>query len=301
MVLYYIFPPDKIGCRKEFSILMNPIIIYLITLLISFFVFIVIMVAPGRYTKKMAAPFRGRYFAHRGLHTKDKSIPENSMRAFEEACKAGYGMEMDVQLTKDRQVVVFHDDDLERVCGVEGLVSDYTYEELQEFRLEGTEERIPLFKDVLDCIAGREPIIVELKSDKMRFVLCQEVMYLLAPYTGDYCLESFDPAIVKWVKKNMPGVLRGQLSAQPDFFSKVSGIGKIFISNCMFGLMNRPHFIAYRVGPKPFTIKLTKLLGAMHICWTSRPEDMGGTPEIDAANNDSVIFEFYTPPTHIEK
>ena len=279
---------------------MPGIIIYIITLIICFLVFLAIMVAPGRYTKDMAAPFKGRYFAHRGLHTKDKSVPENSLAAFDAACEAGYGMELDVQLSKDQQVVVFHDDTLDRVCGVEGRVSEYTYEELQKIPLEGTDETIPLLQDVLDLIDGRQPIIVELKSDENRYKLCSAVMYILASYTGDYCLESFDPAIVRWIKKNMPGVFRGQLSSQPDFFTGVSGIVKLFMSNCLFGLLNRPHFIAYRVGPKPFTIKLTKLLGATHICWTSRPEDMGGTPKEDAEKNDSVIFEFYEPPTHIQ-
>ena len=278
---------------------MAGILIYIVTLIICFIVFLAIMVAPGRCTKEMAEPFKGRYFAHRGLHTKDKSVPENSLAAFDAACEAGYGMELDVQLSKDGQVVVFHDDTLERVCGVEGRVSEYTYEELMNIPLEGTDETIPLLQDVLEVIDGRQPIIVELKSDENRYKLCSAVMYILASYTGDYCLESFDPAIVRWIKKNMPGVLRGQLSSQPDFFSSVSGIVKVFLSNCLFGLLNRPHFIAYRVGPKPFPVKLTKLLGAVHICWTSRPEDMGGNPKQDAADNDSVIFEFYEPPTHM--
>ena len=82
------------------------------------------LLAPGRATKGQKAPFRGRNFAHRGLHSRDKSVPENSLKAFELASAAGYGMELDVQLTRDGQVVVFHDDTLKRVCGVEGTVWD---------------------------------------------------------------------------------------------------------------------------------------------------------------------------------
>ena len=81
-----------------------------------------ILLAPGRATKRQKAPFMGMNFAHRGLHSRDKSIPENSLEAFDLASRAGYGMELDVQLSKDGQVVVFHDDTLERVCGVNARV-----------------------------------------------------------------------------------------------------------------------------------------------------------------------------------
>ena len=93
--------------------------------------FPVFLVAPGRATKGQKAPFYGRNFAHRGLHSRDRKVPENSLKAFELASAAGYGMELDVQLTRDGQVVVFHDDTLGRVCGVEGRVDDYTFAELQ--------------------------------------------------------------------------------------------------------------------------------------------------------------------------
>ena len=104
-----------------------------------------ILLAPGRATKRQKAPFMGMNFAHRGLHNRDKSVPENSLEAFELAAQAGYGMELDVQLSKDGQVVVFHDDTLERVCGVNARVDELSYEELKKLRLCGTEHTIPLF------------------------------------------------------------------------------------------------------------------------------------------------------------
>ena len=106
-------------------------------------------------------PFLGVYYAHRGLHDNGGDAPENSMRAFEKAVEAGYGIELDVQLSKDRVPVVFHDFTLERVCGIKGKVYDYTYEELQEFRLCRSEERIPRFEDFLEMVGGRVPLIVE--------------------------------------------------------------------------------------------------------------------------------------------
>ena len=75
------------------------------------------LVAPGKIRKKQRSPFQNRNFAHRGLHKRDKSVPENSLAAFERAASYGYGIELDVQLSKDGQVVVFHDDTLNRVCG----------------------------------------------------------------------------------------------------------------------------------------------------------------------------------------
>lgn len=102
-------------------------------------------------------------FAHRGFFTPDQRIPENSMPAFLAAAENGYGIEMDIQLTKDNQVVVFHDHTLTRMCGIDLPVRELTYEELQKFPLAGTQERIPLFKDVLKAVHGRVPLLVEIK------------------------------------------------------------------------------------------------------------------------------------------
>ena len=118
---------------------------------------ILFLVQPGRVSPQQEKPFRGRCYAHRGLYQKDQSIPENSLAAFAAAAEAGYGMELDVQLSKDGAVVVFHDDTLNRVTGIKGRVDEYTLEQLQKMPLCGTEHTMPLFKDVLACVAGRTP------------------------------------------------------------------------------------------------------------------------------------------------
>lgn len=102
-------------------------------------------------------------YAHRGLHEKDLSVPENSMAGFKAAVEAGYGIEFDLQLTKDKKVVVHHDRSLKRVCGADVSIGDLTYKELQQYRLQNTEERVPLFSDVLALVDGRTPLIIELK------------------------------------------------------------------------------------------------------------------------------------------
>ena len=120
------------------------------------------LIAPGRADKAQRAPFTGRDYAHRGLYEADQSVPENSMEAFSRAADAGYGIELDVQLTRDQRVVVFHDDSMKRACGLDAQIHDYTFDELQQIPLFGTEHRIPLFSDVLETVGGRVPLIVEL-------------------------------------------------------------------------------------------------------------------------------------------
>ncbi len=274
------------------------VLIIIILIIVVYVLYVGVMVAPGKSTPEMKAPFMNRYFAHRGLHTKDNSIPENTVAAFDAACNAGYGMELDVRLTKDKEVIVIHDPNLMRPCGVDLDVQDLTYNEILEYGLFGTEFRVPLLTDVLECVEGRTPIIVEIKPCDDSIPLVQKTMELLAPYEGDYCVESFDPAVVKWLRYNAPVVLRGQLSNQyKDFEKKGSTLLRFFVSRCLFNMMGRPHFIAYKTGNRPWPIKLARLLGAMQMVWTSHPEDMGGTPERDKRENDSVIFEFYDPPT----
>ena len=116
---------------------------------------LVFFIAPGRRNEAQRAPFMRRAFAHRGLYSEDQRVPENSLPAFRAAVEAGYGVELDVQLTRDKQVVVFHDDTLKRACGTDARVDAFSYAELtQRMRLFGTEQTIPLFSQVLACSMG---------------------------------------------------------------------------------------------------------------------------------------------------
>lgn len=247
------------------------------------------MIAPGRPTKEQREKFTGWNYAHRGLHSEDKTIPENSLRAFRLAAENGYGIELDVHLSKDGQVFVFHDDTLNRVCGVEGRVEDMSYEELSRLRLHGTEERIPLFSDVLNAIDGCGPLIVEIKAGKHNNELCEKTYELLRGYKGVYCIESFHPAVVRWFKKHAPEVVRGQLATKPSRYGKALNRFLAFaMGNGLSNFATRPHFMAYEVVDRPFTVRLAKLMGAMNIGWTSHSRD-------NEKNRDGVIFEFYRP------
>ena len=249
------------------------------------------MLAPAVPTARKKAPFAGQNIAHRGLFTADQSVPENSLAAFRRAVEAGYGMELDVQLSRDGQVVVFHDDGLSRVCGVDAPVDALDYAELKTLPLCGTEERMPLFSEVLALVAGRTPMIVELKSGRRNRELCEKTLALLRAYDGPYCIESFDPMIVTWFRFHAPDLLRGQLAMLPsrygrDLKGRVKGA---VLGNTFLNFLARPEFIAYDIGPKPLTVKLAEALGAMRVGWTSHSRESEN-------GRDVVIFEHYEPP-----
>lgn len=251
------------------------------------------MLAPGKSSENQKAPFTGRNYAHRGLHARDCSVPENSIPAFRLAAEMGYGMELDVQLSRDGQVVVFHDDTLDRVCGVHGRVDAFTYSELRKMKLCGTDYCIPLFSEVLETVAGRGPIICELKSGPRNRELCKKTYELISSYEGDICVESFDPNIVAWFRFHAKDLLRGQL-AMPDSHYDADEVPKggsflsFLASLTLLNFIGRPQFIAYEVGKKPLTVRLANMLGAMKVLWTSHePRNESG--------QDAVIFEYYKP------
>ena len=243
---------------------------------------------------RMFAPsaFRGCFYAHRGLYDNQRGIPENSLPAFRAAAEKGYGVELDVQLSSDGQVVVFHDDTLDRVCGVHGNVIDYSLTELRQMKLLDTEETIPLFTEVLDVLSkGAGPVIVELKSGKRNNELCEKTRELLRGYSGVYCVESFDPGIVNWFRKNAPDIIRGQLAMPADHYA--AGTNPLLarlLAGCRFSFLNKPDFIAYQVVPRPERVLRMRKKGVLLIGWTSHDY------EKDAKENDGVIFESCTPP-----
>ena len=248
------------------------------------------LVAPGKASGEKKAPFFGANIAHRGLHRADRSVPENSLAAFRDAAENGYAIELDVHLTADDRVVVFHDDSLRRVCGVEQDVEALTWRELRDLRLDGTGEHIPLLSDVLAEVRGRVPIVVELKTSPRRRELCERTWELLRAYNGDYCIESFDPRIVRWWRLNAPGVLRGQLSCTREQFGEsATPVQAFFLSRLLCNFLGRPQFIAYGLdGKKPLLVRLVEKMGVMRFCWTSHDWK-------NEVSNDAVIFEFYRP------
>ena len=247
------------------------------------------LLAPGTVTKRQKAPFFGRNFAHRGLHCEDRSVPENSLEAFRLASRAGYGAEMDVRLTKDGQVVVFHDDTLERMCGVRGRVDEKSYDELKLLTLAGTDQRIPLLTEVLETYGGRGPLIVEIKTGPRNRELCEKTYAILSDYPGEVCIESFNPMIVRWFRLHGKDLVRGQLATQTwEYDDSVSRPTAFLLSHCLLNFLSRPQFIAYHTGFRPLSTRLSEAMGAMRFAWTAHNERA-------ERRRDGVIFEFYRP------
>ena len=254
---------------------------------------VLFLVAPEKVSAEAAAPFEKRAFAHRGLYELDQSVPENSLTAFRRAAEAGYGAELDVQMTKDGVVMVMHDNDLKRACGVDAGICDMTLEELKELRLFGTGEPIPLFSEVLEIFGGKQPLIVELKSVPNKAELSAEVIRMLREYGGPACVESFDPAIVRYFRLHDPERVRGQLSAQVGFFRGTLPVSSAWIlSRLLTNFLTRPNFVAYCTGPRPLTVRLCGRMGAIRALWTAREADRHAKR---MAENDIVIFEGYRP------
>lgn len=207
------------------------------------------MVAPSGGCKR-ARKWGGTAFAHRGLH--NDVVSENSLGAFEAACNRGFGIELDVQLTRDGRLVVFHDDNLQRMTGDTRRVDALDFDQLQALPLpDGS--RIPAFEAVLRCVDGRVPLLVELKNGKQNQLLCQKTLECLRGYKGPYIVESFNPMILRWFKQNAPEIIRGQLvsekaSYMPDFSVFVA----VILSNLALNMLARPDFVAYDVSAEGF-------------------------------------------------
>ncbi|MGD9559077.1 MAG: glycerophosphodiester phosphodiesterase family protein [Oscillospiraceae bacterium] len=249
---------------------------------------VLFLVLPAESSAEMRAPFWGVNFAHRGLHTEDRATPENSLAAFTAAVDAGYGIELDVQLSREGEVVVFHDDTLQRVCGADGKVEDHTLEELRGFRLFDTQQGIPTLWETLYVVKGRVPLLVELKRGARNRQLCEATWKIVRTYEGDVCFQSFDPRIVGWFKRHVPGALRGQLAATPK---ALGGLGGFLVGNGLSHFWGRPHFIAHEKGRMAPLMHLARRF-AMRLVWTARP---GDDPEALEDKNEAVIFEFYEP------
>ena len=140
--------------------------------------------------------------AHRGYHNNKKGIPENSVLAFKKAIDNNYLIELDVRLTKDKKLVVFHDDNLKRVCGVNKKVKDLTYKELLKYNLFDTTLKVPLFSDVIKLVNGRVPILIETKYHNRYGVLEKILINELSNYRGLYAIQSFYPMSLLWLKIN---------------------------------------------------------------------------------------------------
>ena len=172
--------------------------------------------------------FKNRFIAHRGLH-KNKMIPENSMLAFKAAIEKNYAIEFDINITKDNQIVVFHDDDLNRLCNKKENIEDVSYDFLKDLNLYESNEKIPLLKELLDQVAGKIPLIIEIKKHKNIGLLENILLEMLKEYKGEYFICSFEKDILLWLEKNKPKEIRGLIfESLPIKFKKYEKIAFLY-------------------------------------------------------------------------
>ncbi len=214
-------------------------------------------------------------FAHRGYHNKEKLIPENSMAAFRAAVAKGYGIELDIHITKDGKLAVFHDDTLERMCREPGSVEDYTMEELRRFHLLNTTERIPELREVLDYVDGRVPLLIELKIPGRSLAVCEASYEVLRGYKGRFLVQSFHTMGLYWYRKHAPETLRGQLSCNlTKSEEKEPYLLRFLIRFLLLNMLGRPDFISYKLKDLPnFSVSVCRSLsGTPAAVWTLRTE-----------------------------
>ena len=249
-----------------------PALIGLTSSLVILLLIWIVLVAPSP-RRRGVRPFLSARYAHRGLH--GGGIPENSLPAFEKACQKGFGIELDVQLSGDGVVVVFHDDTLNRMTGKDAKVKDLTLLELQRLSLSGTEETIPTFQDVLKLVNGRVPLLVELKGEDFNAALCAPVAELLKGYRGEYCIESFNPLLLRAMRKHLPDACYGQLYTNVCKDRKKYSLLNILVSCMTFNFLSKPDFIAYNyVYRNSLPVRLTtKLYTATPFVWTVRDRE----------------------------
>lgn len=204
--------------------------------------------------------------AHRGYHNNKKGIPENSVLAFKKAIDNKYLIELDVRLTKDKKLVVFHDGNLKRVCGVNKRVKDLTYRELLKYNLFDTTLKVPLFSDVIKLVNGRVPILIETKYHNRYGVLEKILINELSNYKGIYAIQSFYPMSLLWLKRNTKDIPIGLLSSnfKNDLNRLKSIIGKTLILDLFF----KTDFISYDVKGLPNNYLSYKRNKKKIVIWT---------------------------------
>ncbi|MBQ9080724.1 MAG: glycerophosphodiester phosphodiesterase [Clostridia bacterium] len=232
-----------------------------------------ILSAPNSKNKRAGVENLRVHYAHRGLWGDD--IPENSIPAFARAAECKYGIELDVQLSSDGDVVVFHDYNLSRMCGEDTKVSELRGAELSWRRLGGTKHTLPLLEDVLAVIKGRVPVLIELKGETSDTALCEAVAHIIQYYDGKVCVQSFNPYLLGWFKKHQPRLARGMLYT--DFMKHGTSDKKknILLTYMVANFISRPDFIsADMTCLDTFPVKLMTGLHKLPVfVWTVRDAD----------------------------
>ncbi len=242
-----------------------------------FIILYLFAIFPRFSRKRDMLRYRHTMFAHRGYHCMKMGIPENSMAAFRAALAKGYGIEIDLHLTKDGRLVVFHDDTLDRMCGRPDIIERMTYEELKSCRLGGTSETIPSFEDVLSLVKGQVPLLIELKIPDASMQICEKTYRRLQSYPGPCLIQSFNTMGIRWFRLHAPHILRGQLSSNLTRDPlKEAWLLRFMVKHLLANFLGRPDFISYNLNDLPI-VNVWILKHIFHIpvaVWTLNTPDM---------------------------
>jgi len=238
-------------------------------------------------------PFMRIPAAHRGLYTKDQSVPENSLAAFRLAVEHGYAIELDVQCSKDLEVFVFHDSTLQRMCNRPEHLEELDAETLHPLKLGSTEEKIPTFRETLALIDGKVPLWIEIKTTSRRQETVDQLMKLLKEYKGTYSICSFDPLILVELRRRYPSVIRGIIVESFTPAKSRPGYVRFILYFSLLNFASKPDYQSFDVGQRHNpTYMFNRLLGALSVFWVVRSCDQEKNVRPSC---DNIIFESYLP------
>ena len=238
----------------------------------------IIPIIQRSYDKDKYRDLLRRPFAHRGVHNE---YPENSIPAFQSAMDLNLAIELDIHLTKDEQLVVFHDDNLRRMTGENEYIKFLTYEQIKEYKLNDTEYTIPLLSDVFDLVKGKVPILIEIKTNNNMKKLVPKLKQALDNYKGKVFIQSFNPFALRRCYKAMPNILRGQLSS---FFVKdhLKFYKKIPIKKLFFKNFSHIDFVSYNLENLPN--KYVNKMDIPLLAWTVKTKEDYNKAKLNANN-----------------
>lgn len=235
----------------------------------------------------------GPGIAHRGLHDTAAGSPENTIRAFGAAIARGLPIECDVVLTADNQAIVFHDQKLARLTGIAGDVGRTTLRDMQRLRIKASDERPPSLIETLDFVAGRVPLLIELKSQRRPGTLEVSVLRALRAYQGPVAVQSFSPHSMQWFRENAPEIPRGQLSGSYRWERNPGAITRWAYRHLLMLAISRPDFVAHEVSCLELPmVRLWRRFGGPLLAWTAKTASTYAAAKRVA---DGVIFEGFDP------
>ena len=249
------------------------IVFIILGVLLLLYFLLAFLLKPENSRKGRMMAFAGQYIAHRGLHDNHDHLVMVMGDVCERGVGGGYGIGTDGHLTNDKGRVVERDQLLKRSCGREGRLEQTDYKDIKDLKVFGSKQGIPKLQDFLEMVNGQVPLVVELKAEPGDDVelLCSETCFFLDSYEGLFCIESFNPKVVRWFKKHRPQMLRGQLAQRGE----LPGPLGFLLSVCFFNFLTRPDFIAYRwQDSQTLRFKLLrKVFKATTVAWTIKSEE----------------------------